>query len=104
MGVILPTNATNNITGFYSLGQYVQEASGDIFFPAILFGLFIILFVITKSMIITNGKSFVGSSFIIMILGIMLSTLGFLAPKFMYITIIMTAVGAVWAYVEGKTE
>ena len=57
MGVILPTNATNNITGFYSLGQYVQEASGDVFFPAILFGLFIILFVITKSSISTNPST-----------------------------------------------
>ena len=95
----LPTNSTVEITGFKSLADWVQEASGGIFFPAMLFGMFVIFFMMLKSNY-TSGKAFAGTSFVCMIIGIMLSVLGWLSSGYMYALILMTAFGVVWAYLE----
>ena len=99
----LPTNATVNITGAKTYFDWVQEVSDGSFFPSILLGLFVILFMILR-VGTSNGKAFVGASFISMILSILLTTLGWLAPMYMYIAIVLTAIGAVWAYMDNTFE
>ena len=99
----LPTNATVNITGAKSYFDWVQEVSDGSFFPAILLGLFIIIFMLFRAGT-TNGKAFVGTAFICMVLSILLVTLGWLAPMYMYILIVLTAIGAVWAYTDNIIE
>ena len=99
----LPTNATINITGFKTYGDWVQEVSNGSFFPFILLGLFVIIFMMFKAGT-SNGKSFVGSSFICMVLAILLTTLGWLSSAYMYVSIILTAIGAVWAYHDNVYE
>jgi len=103
MAAMLPTNETVNITGVKSYFDYVQTVSSGSFFPMILFGLFIIMFMIFKAGT-SGGKAFVGSSFIIMVFSIILTALSWLAPMYMYMTIVMTAIGVVWAYADGLTE
>jgi len=103
MASILPTNATINITGAKSYFDWVQEVSEGNFFSMILLGLFVILFMILRGGT-SNGKAFVGASFIIMVLSILLTTLGWLAPMYMYIAIIITAIGAVWSYMDNAIE
>lgn len=100
---VLPSEASNNITGMYTYMQWVQEASDGYFIPMIMFGLFVVLFVISKSFG-SSGKAFVGSSFIVMIMSIIFTTQGFMASQYMYITIILTAVGTIWAFLENKFE
>jgi hypothetical protein len=104
MPSILPTNATQNITGMKSYVDYlVNDVASGWIFPPILFGLFIIIFMLFKGNS-TNGKAFAGTSFIIMVFAILLSVLNWLAPMYMYATIVMTGIGAVWAYLENANE
>ena len=104
MPTILPNNATNNITGFYSYSQWIQEASNGYFFPAVLLGLFVIIFMTIKGTFVSIGKSFAAASFFIMVISIFMGVLGFLNPSFIYISIVLVAIGGIWAYVEGKNE
>jgi hypothetical protein len=101
MAAQLPTNAS--ITGTKSYFDWVQNVSEGIFFPSFLFGLFVIMFMSFKAGT-SNGKAFVGSSFICMIIGILLTTLGWMAKEYMYATIILTAIGAVWSYLDDSFE
>ena len=104
MAKTLPINATENITNGISLFRYVNnDASAGKFMPSMLFTLFIILFVMLKGSLST-AKAFVVTSFLTMVSAIMLTTLGFLAPMYMYVTILMTAIGAVWAYLDNTYE
>lgn len=103
MATQLPTESNITIDGAKTYVDWVQEASNGNFFNAILFGLFIIIFMMFKGFT-PNGKAFLGSSFICMIISIMLSMLQWLPPGMMYGFIILTAIGVVWAFVEDKTE
>lgn len=98
----LITNATNNVTGMYTIFQYVQEASGNIFFPLVLFGLFIILFVIFRGNSTSNSKPFAASSFFIMIMSILFRTLGFIQNKWMYLCITIMAVSMVLLHLSNS--
>jgi len=98
-GTILPTDASQNITGIFSFMQWTQEASDGVFIPSILLGLWIIVFVMLKGT--TNSpNAFVGTSALIMLISIMFTTMGFLSSSYMYISILLTAIGVVWAYLE----
>ena len=101
--ITLPTDASVNITGAKTYIDWVQEASEGSFISAILLGLFVIIFMLLRATT-NNGKAFVGSSFICMIFAILLTTLGWLAPMYMYILIVMTAIGAAWAYLSDANE
>jgi hypothetical protein len=103
MATKLPTNATVEIEGAKTYIDWVQEVSNGIFMPAMLLGIFIILFMSLKATT-TNAKAFSGASFICMIAGILLTAIGWMASKFMYAAIIVTAIGAIWAYLDDKTE
>jgi len=98
----LITNATENVTGMFTLFQYVQEVSNDLFFLLILFGLLIILFVIFKGSSTSNSKPFAGASFFVMIMSILFRTLGFIQNKWMYISITLVALSAVWLHLENS--
>ncbi|MHA2019052.1 MAG: hypothetical protein ACTSXY_12360 [Promethearchaeota archaeon] len=97
----LITNATVNVTGMYSMFQYVAEVS-SMFFPLILFGLFIILFVILRSNSNSNSTPFAVSSFFTMVLSIMFRTLGFIQNKWMYISITIMAASVVWIHLDNS--
>ena len=99
----LPINASANITGAKTYFDWVQDVSNGNFFQSILLGLFVIFFMLFR-IGTTNGKAFVGSSFIIMVFSILLTTLGWLAPMYMYAAIVLTAIGAVWSYMDNSFE
>lgn len=101
MATQLPTNTT--ITGGKTYFDWVQQISDGKFFPSFLFGIFIILFMLFKSGT-TNGKAFAGSAFIVMVTSILLTTLGWMSNGYMYATIILTAIGVVWSFLEDKVE
>ncbi|MFW5889067.1 MAG: hypothetical protein ACOCUD_01670 [Bacillota bacterium] len=99
MAVPLPTNATTEITGIYSLFQYIQhDATGGMFFPMILFAVFIIMFIALKSY--PTSRAAAGSSYLTMIMAIILRTLDLIQNSWMYVTIIITAIATIWMYYE----
>lgn len=101
MATQLPTNTT--ITGGKTYFDWVQQISDGKFFPSFLFGIFIILFFMFKTTT-SNGKAFAGSAFLVMVMSILLTTLGWMASSYMYATIVLTAVGVVWSFLEDKVE
>lgn len=95
----LPTE--QNMTGLFDYFNWVQDVSNGFFFPMILFSLFIIIFIAIKGTY-TSSRAFVTSSFICTILAIMMGILGFLAQWAIYAFVILTAIGAIWAYIENQ--
>jgi len=98
----LITDAAVNVTGMYTFFLYVQEVTKDWFFLAVLFALFIILFVIFRGASGTNSKPFSAASFFVMVMSILFRTLGFIQNRWMYLFISFVAVGAVWMHLEGS--
>ncbi len=97
----LPTNESYaNVTGMYSLFEYIQKVSAGWFFIMILFAIFIIMFISLKQY--SNSKAFAGASFLCMILGIIMRTLGFISSTWMYLFIILVAISAVWLHIDSS--
>jgi len=101
MAYNLPTNATNNISGLLSLVQYVQEVSDGWFMVMLNWTIFIIMFIILKGY--SAARAFAGAAFFHMILCVISRTLGLIDNKWMYLSIILVAVGAVWLHVENSS-
>ncbi len=99
MAYIYPANATNNVTDMFTLFQYIQEVSTNWFFLMVAFGIFIITFISLKNY--SSSRAFAGSSFLFMIMLIFLRVLGFVSNMYMYLSIIMVAIGVVWLHLEG---
>jgi len=100
----LITNATVNVTGMYTLFQYVQEVSDNWFFPLVLFGILIIMFVVLRGTSYSNSKPFGVACFFTMILSILFRVMGFLSNKWMYIFITLMAASVVWVYLENSAQ
>ena len=97
---LLPTNATENITGLYSFFQYIQEVSSDWFFSLMSFAIAIIIFIALKDY--ETPKAFVTAAFFNMIFMILLRAVGFVSNTFMYISIVFVGVGVVWLHLNNS--
>ena len=98
----LPTNATENITGVYSLFQYAQEVSDNYFVLALMLAIFVITFVASKRY--STSKAFAVAAFINMILSIISRTLGFISNKWMFLSIILVGVAIVWLHKDSTSS
>lgn len=83
--------------GLLGMMQYVNTVSDGIFFPLILLAIGIIIF-LTSLNVTEASKSFTFTCFILFVLSIPLGILGVLAPKYMYMSIIMLALGVFWTW------
>lgn len=88
---IYPWPGENQTLDINGIGAYVTAVTDGIFFPLILFALFIITFVVTMGYGI--GRAFVFASFFSSIIAIFLVVGGFLNPGFMYLLFVMLGVG-----------
>jgi len=101
MTFVLPTNATENITGIYSFFKYIQiDLTDSWFFLLILLAMFIIVFISLKAY--SSSRAFAGASWLTMILSIILRTVGFIDNKWMYLSIILVGISVIWLHIEGK--
>lgn len=96
--IYAPPNVTDS-EGIFELLRYVNTTADGLLFPMLLFVIFIITFIATKQF--ASSKAFAYASFITMVLAIPLAVLDLVAPKFMYLFIILTAVGMVWLKLDG---
>lgn len=96
--------ATSGLLGFTS---YINDSAGGLFFPVTLLCIFVIIFI---SLLSSEGRYNSGSrawtfsSFVTFILALPLATLGLLASKFMYLSIIMLGLGAVWLVLSNSRD
>lgn len=98
----LPTNANESITGMFTFFKWIQEpgVSGGTFIPYILFGVYVIVLLLSKGY--QNSKAFTGASFLFMILAIIFRVLGFLSNTWMYFSIILVGIGAIWMHIDNS--
>lgn len=90
----------NDTLGLYEIFKYVNNTSEGLLFVSLLFVIWIITFVATKSYSASRAWTF--ASFLCFILSLILSVIGIIAPKFMYLYLILTGVGAVWLKLEAE--
>jgi len=102
MAAQLISNATTNVTNVKEIFDYIAFDVSTLFFPLILFGIYIITFIILRGNSDTNSKAFGGTCFFGMILAIFLRTLGWLSQDFMYLTITLVGVAIVWMHLENR--
>jgi len=90
--------AMNSTVDIFTWVNTVTESS---FFPLIIIGVYIIIFV---KMLLnpqnTAAKSFAASSFMMMIVTVFARVLDFVGTPFMSIFIILTAIGGIWMHLE----
>lgn len=92
--------------GPFEFFRYVNVTADNLFFPVILLVVWIISFV---SVFSAGGqgrpaaaRGFTFASFVVSVLSIISSIMGFLAPKFMYLTFILVAIGVLWLKSENS--
>ena len=94
----LPTD--QNLTGMFSLFEYVQGVSDGTFFPMILFAIFIIVFVSLK--MYSTPRAFAGAAFFNFVIGGILGILGLIAPWVAYLGVIIVGFAVVWLHIENS--
>lgn len=90
--------------GLLGLFQYDSEISGGIFFPVIILCLWVVTVVSHVAVKRNIPEAFVFASFIATMLSIPLAVLNLLAPRYMYLAILMTAFGALWYKLSSSRE
>jgi hypothetical protein len=89
----------NETQGTYEFFKFIGVSASDgILFPAILLVIWVVSFMALKSY--STARAWTFASFFCSILSIMLAVLDLISPKFMYLPIILTAIGFVWLKLE----
>jgi hypothetical protein len=91
---------SGNITSMVDFFDWINSTISNWFFPGIVIAAFFVILV--RMMYNTNniGQAFAASSFICMILSVLLRVADLVSNAFMIIFIILTAIGAVWMHTE----
>jgi len=84
----------NETAGFYELFGFINRTTSSIFFFTMLIAIWVISFLSMKQY--SNSRAFFFASFFCAILSIVAAVLDYLAPRYMYLFIILTAIGLIW--------
>jgi len=96
---------TNDTQDFYYLFKYINDsATGGLFFPVILGMLWVIFFILSLSNGRQASRAWIFSSFVCVILSILLGIMGFLNPNYIYFLVILLAFGVVWSRFENAPD
>jgi len=91
-----------NITSIYDLANYGNTVTGSAFWGLVLFGLFVIMFFAMKNY--PTEKAFGASSFITMITGILLGSIGLLSSHLITLCIVVGAIGVVVLFISNHKD
>jgi len=91
----------NQTNGFYELFRYIGDtATGGLFWAIMLLVIWVVAFMAIKQY--STSRAWTYASFFCAILGMFLSVMNYLAPKWMYLAIFMTLIGFVWLKLEAE--
>ena len=88
----------NDTLGFYEYFNYVNVVSTGLFFPVMMFVIWIIAFFALKQY--SSARAWTFASFFCSILSILLAVMDLISSKFMYVFFIFLVVGLVWLKLE----
>lgn len=93
-----PTPGFNDTQDLLSIFQFVASdgVTGGLFFPIMIFVIWVIQFVGVLAESRPASKGFVFASFTATILSIMLGILALMESKWIYLLIVMVSLGAFW--------
>ena len=92
----------NQTAGFYEIFKFVGVTStAGLFWPVMLMVTWVISFMALKGY--STSRAFTFASFFCSVLGIIMATLDFMAPRWMYLSIMLTLIGFVWLKLETET-
>lgn len=98
--IIYPVPTLNDTAGAFEYFNFVNNSADGLFFPAILLVIWIIVFLASKGF--SSSRAWTFASFVTMVLSILLAVADLVAPRYMYLAIFLTAIGAVWLKLEAK--
>lgn len=93
-----PSN--NDTLGIHEIMNYVNTVSDGFFFYALLFAIWIIVFITGKSF--SSSRAFTFASFLCFILSMILTVVDLIAPRVMYLFIFLMAGGVLWMKLEAQ--
>jgi len=79
-----------------AIAKFAHNATGGILFPLILLFLWFAIFMLSLRSDRRASESFTFASFICFILSTMLGIFGVINTQYIYLTVILTAIGSVW--------
>lgn len=89
----------NDTQGFYEMFRFVNnDATGGLFMPIMLLTFWIIAFIGSISETKPAYKAWTFASFIGTMLAILMSLMGFLDAKYIYLLVFLTAAGVAWTH------
>jgi len=96
-------SAPGDINSTVDIFSWVNSTANNSFFPFVLIGVYIIIFVkMLFNPSNSASKSFAASSFMVFILAVLARVLDLVSTGFMSIFVIMTAIGAIWMHLENS--
>lgn len=91
----------NETAGFYEIFGYVgRTATEGLFWPVILFVVWIVSFMALKQY--STSRAWTFASAFCSILSIIMAVLDYISPKWMYLVIFLTLIGFVWLKLEDE--
>lgn len=104
----MPNNFTtpdvNQTQDMFEIFKVINVASGDIFFPLVLFAIWVITFIGS----IVEGRNasvaWVFACFVSTIIGIMFGVLELTAMRYVYLLIILLALGLFWLKLDNAED
>lgn len=95
------TPTYNDTAGVYEMFHWINASPSEgLFFPIILFVIWIVSFLALKQY--STARAWTFASFFCSILSIMMAVLDLINSKIMYLCIFLTLVGFVWLKLEEK--
>lgn len=96
-----PTPTVNDTSDLFVVFKFVNDsATGGLFFPLILLGIWLIAFIGAIAEGRPASRAFIFSSFVSTVLGMLLSIMGMLSINYVYFLILLIAFGIFWIRLE----
>lgn len=96
-----PSGNTTSFTKFFS---WLNSSVSDWFFPAMIIGVWFIIFIKLLNTSEGAGRAFGTASFVCMILSVLLRAIDLCNTTIMLVFIIFTAIGGVWIHFENESS
>ena len=95
---IYPEPTSNDTAGIFEYFRYVNNVADGLFFPSILLVLWVVIFIATKQF--TSARAWTTASAICALLSIPLVVMDLVGRNWMYLLIVLTAIGILWLKLE----
>jgi hypothetical protein len=91
---------SGNITSTADIFMWINSVTDSWFFPGLLIAVYFVIFIKLLYSSQDIGKAFTASSFVCMIMAVLLRVTNLINTTFMILFIVLTAIGTIWMQME----